>query len=286
MGKKCSILGVFLMVCFLLKAQTKEEPILPIVPIVPIVLNHFLVVVDTGTYQAILNSEILNSNFSYAYEKDENWEGIYIIGQDNYIEILHPQSIKNETMPVGFSWVCHTSLQANYIEKLDLQGSKMMDYSSDKEYDYLSFYTQDSSNLFTTWEMNKWQYESWTQKEYHDSLIFQTVDYNSPAESDSAKNYVFKNVSGIRVRLPSTEALNVSNYLTTLGYTVVSDNPNILKYANAIDFIELEFSSSREPATVSTIYFDLLTESEPKQILIGKSELFIQGNTGKWELHK
>jgi hypothetical protein len=268
---------IFLTVCLGVRAQTQD---------CSVVLNHFLIVVDSNTYQAILGSEILNSDFAYAYERNKNWEGIYIIGQDNYIEIFHPKSTSNEYLPIGLTWVCQASLFANYIEKYELPDNNVIEFSSDEDYDYLSLYTLDSSNLMTTQEMNKNQYESWTKKTFNDSLNFQTTDYNSSAESDSSKNYLFNNVTGIQINMNLRDSLRIKQYLNLIGYTVESKVQNKLKFSNSIDFIELDFSKNVEFASISVIYFKLNQLTELKRISLGNSEIVIEGNTGKWEINK
>ncbi len=278
-----NILILFLTICSGAHAQKPDCSVL---------LNHFYISVDSTTYQAILGSEILNSDFAYAYERNKYWEGIYLFGQDNYIEIFHPNSISNEYLPIGFTWICQASLVANCTEKYDLLDNNLITYSSDENYNELSVYTQDSiyiqnsASLMTTVEMNKNQYESWTKKTYNDSLIFQTTDYNSPAESDSSRNYLFNNVTGIQIKMNLKDSLSITQYLNLIGYTAESNTHDILKFSNSIDFIELDFSESVEFATISVIYFELNQPSETKQITLGNSEILIEGNTGKWELNK
>lgn len=247
-----------------------------------VLLNHVLIGVDSTTYQAVLSSEILNSDFAYAYERNKNWEGIYIIGQDNYIEVFHPNSVPNDHVPVGFSWICHASLAANCIENYSLPDSKQITYSSDNDFDYLSAYTKDSSNLMETMEMNKLHYESWTKKIFNDSLNFLTTDYNSVAESDSSKNYLFHNITGIQIELNSKDSLAITQYLNLIGYAVESNIPGHLKFSNSVDFIELHFSEDIELATISTIYFQLNQSMELKHFSIGSSEMILEGNEGKW----
>lgn len=274
---------IFLTICSGAQAQKPDCSVL---------LNHFYITVDSTTYQAILGSEILNSDFAYAYERNKYWEGIYLFGQDNYIEIFHPNSIPNEYLPIGFTWICQASLVANCTKKYDLPDNNLITYSSDENYNELSVYTQDSiyiqnsASLMTTVEMKKNQYESWTKKTYNDSLIFQTTDYNSPAESDSSRNYLFNNVTGIQVKMNLKDSLSITQYLNLIGYTVESNTHDILKFSNSIDFIELDFSENVEFASISIIYFELNQPSEPKQIPLGNSEILIEGNNGKWELNK
>jgi len=275
---------IFLTICWGARAQKQDCSVL---------LNHFLIVVDSTTYQTILDSEILNSDFAYSHEKQlRGYSGIYIIGQDNYIEIFHPKSVDDEKIPIGFSWICQSSLVANCMGKYDLSDDKLIKYSSDENFDYLAVSTQDSvyiqasSGLMTTREMNKDLYESWTKKTFNDSLNFQTTDYNSPAESDSSKNYLFKNITGIQIKLNLIDSLKITQYLKLIGYSVESNVQNKIKFSNSIDFIELDFSDNVEFASISMIYFELNQPTKSKHISIGNSEIIIEGNTGEWEINK
>ena len=252
-----------------------------------VVLNHFLVVVDSITYQEILTSKILNPKFAYSHEKKlKSWSGIYIIGQENYIEIFNPKSMQNEVLKPGESWICHTSMKVNHLESINVTNKKMFNYSTDEEYDDLSLYFQDSTKLFTTWEMNKNHYENWSKKTFSDSVTFLPVDYNSPAESDSLRNYLFNNVAGISVSINSSDSTNVVDYMTLLGYSKMLSNENKLRFSNSIDFIELDFHEEIEIPRITTVYFKLNSETKSERIQIGNSELVINGNQGVWELVK
>lgn len=275
---------IFLTICFGSQAQKQN---------CSVALNHFLITVDSTTYQAILDSNFLNSNFSYAYERTKFWEGIYIIGQDNYIEIFHPNSFVEEKIPIGLSWICHASMVANCTGKYDLPDNKQITYTLNDAFDELSVKTQDSvylaqdfSSLMTTREMKKNQYESWTKKTFNDSLIFITTDYNSPAESDSSKNHLFNNITGISINLNNRDSLSITQYLNVIGYTIESNIKNRVKYSNSIDFVELDFVKHVEFASVSAVYFKLNQYSELKRIALGNSEIVLDGTEGKWELNK
>lgn len=252
-----------------------------------IVLNHFLVIVDSTTYEAILKSKILNSNFAYAHEKKLNgYKGIYIIGQDNYLEIFSPKSIQNEIHQPGESWICHTSMKVNYLESLNIANRKSLIFSSNEEFDELSLYFKDTTNLFTTWEMNKNHYENWSKKTFNDSVTFLSIDYNSPAESDSARNYLFKNIEGIEISVNKSDSLEIIDYLTLIGYSKSNCKENKLRYANSTDFIEIVFHKENELARITSIYLKLKRKTKSESIRIGNSELFIKGDQARWELEK
>lgn len=251
-----------------------------------IVLNHFLVIVDSTTYKEILKSKILNSNFAYSHEKKLNgYSGIYIIGQDNYIEIFNPKSIQNEVHKPGESWICHTSMKVNHLENLKTT-KKMFKYSTNEEFDELSFYFKDSTNLFTTWEMNQNHYENWSKKTFSDSVNFLSVDYNSPAESDSSRNNLFKNVVGVRISINISDSLAVMDYMTLIGYSKTITQENKLRFSNSTDFIEIVFHKEKEIPRITTIYLKLNKKNKSERIQIGNSELVIKRDQAIWELEK
>lgn len=250
----------------------------------PIVLNHFLVVVDSMTYQEILKSEIITSQFAYSHEKKlAGYYGIYIIGQDNYIEIFNPHSIENEYHNPEESWICYTSMNANYLTELNTIKDNDFDFSSDDDADYLSMYFQDSSNLISTWEMKKSHYENWAKKSYHDSVSFLSVDYNSPAESDSSRNYLFNNILGIDVLVNIADSMIFTDYMKLMGYNQTEGIGNKMRFSNSVDFIEVVFLSDVKIPTITTVHMVLKNESKSKRIEIGKSILNIEGNKATWE---
>ncbi len=83
-----------------------------------------------------------------------------------------------------------------------------------------------------------------------------------------------------------TDSINVTQYLTLIGYNVESSDQNKITFSNSIDFIELDFSENVEFASISMIYFKLDQLTELKRITVGSSEIVMEGNTGKWEINK
>lgn len=277
MTKLLIILSLFLGTTSSIKGQNN---------IPKIVLNHFLVIVDSTTYEEILKSKILNSNFAFSHEKKlKGYSGIYIIGQDNYIEIFNPKSIQNEVHKPGESWICHTSMKVNQLENLNTS-KKMFNYSTNEEFDELSLYFKDSTNLFTTWEMNKNHYENWSKKTFSDSVNFLAVDYNSPAESDSSRNYLFNNVAGVSISINISDSLEIIDYMTLIGYSKTITKENKLRFSNSTDFIEIVFHKEKEIPRITTIYLKLNSENKSERIQIGNSELIIKGKQAIWELEK
>lgn len=269
-------LFIFLTFSPLLRAQESD---------CSVVLNHFLIFVDSTTYNEILESEVFNTKFAYSYERDKNWEGIYIIGEENYIEIFNPNSIPGEEYPAGTTWICHSSLKANCIKDYSLPNHKVS-FTEGNDYDEVSFILPDSSALFTTWEMKEKQYESWVKKPYSDTLNFKPTDYNSPAESDSSKNYLFNSVRGIEVLANRKDSVEIGDYFTMIGYEIVIDENDFLMYSNGTDYVELVYSNDIEISTITKIYFELDEVSKERDIIIGDSRIQLIGTTGIWELNR
>ncbi|NRA13156.1 MAG: hypothetical protein HRT57_14500 [Crocinitomicaceae bacterium] len=56
--------------------------------------NHSLLVLDSTTYDAAVNSEFI-SYFAFSYEKQlPGYQGFYLIGATNYLEFFHPKSME------------------------------------------------------------------------------------------------------------------------------------------------------------------------------------------------
>ena len=256
----------------------------------PVVLNHFYVSVDIETYQAIKASHLFTSDIALSYEKNKNWEGIYFIGSENYIEIFHPLSIPNEYIPVGFSWICLSSLQPNFLEHLDVTNHPQFSFESDDNYDDLSVFTKDSiyvknsASLISTMEMNRKRYESWTQKKWNDTLPFSPVDYNSPIESDSSLNFAFDNVAGLDLIVNTKDLNNLCSYLELVGYEKEAHSSSSIKYSNGKDFISIETSDEISLASIKSIHLTFDQFIPQKRLIIGTTVLQIFGKAGQWDL--
>lgn len=252
-----------------------------------IVLNHLMIVLDSATYQEILKSNFLSSNLAFSYEKKlKGYSGFYLIGQDNYIEIFNPKSIDNEINQVGTSWICYTSMKANYLKSINSSQFKSIEYSSDNDFNDLSLYFHDSTNLLTTWEMNKNHYENWSKKIFNDSVTYLSIDYNSPAESDSSKNYLFKNIEGFKAVIDNSDSVKVETYLELIGYKKTINKNNIIRYSNSFDFIEIDFQKDIKIPRITTIYFKLNRQTKSQQFQIGNSILLLNEDSGIWRLNE
>lgn len=248
----------------------------------PICFNHALLVLDSTTYSAVVNSKFLNK-FAFSHEKQlPGYQGFYLIGSTNYIELFHPKSIEGEVLKKGEIWICLASLKANYLKQLNPKNLSFIQYESDDQYNYLSLMIHDSINPITTWEMRKKQYESWTKKAYHDSVAFLPVDYNSPQESDSSSNYLMHDVIGIGLNLHPDDRSKVISYLKAVGFNSVSMSAGQMRMSNNDQFIELHVSEENESHSINRYYIQLNQSVDKRTEFIGNSRIECDGKLAIW----
>ena len=245
--------------------------------------NHSLLVVDSLTYSAVANSEFIKKHFAFSYERQlTGFQGFYLIGKTNYIELFHPKSMQEEDLEKGTIWICLASLRANYLEQLNKEKLNFIEFESDDTYNYLSLIVNDSINPISTWEMRKQQFESWTKKEYNDSIDFAPVDYNNPQESDSSSNYLLNDVKGIGISLNTKDSLIVIRYLEQIGYDSITEFEGHLRISNSDQFIELHMSNEIISMTINRYYIQLNRTVEESTEIIGNSRIESNGNSAIW----
>jgi hypothetical protein len=244
--------------------------------------NHSLLVLDSATYDAVVNSEFL-SRFAFSYEKNlTGYQGFYLIGETNYLEMFHPNSFEGEQMEHGTIWICLASLKANYLEQLNKEELDFIEFESDDDYNYLSLMIDDSINPITTWEMRRNQFESWTKKEYNDSITFLPVDYNNPQESDSSSNYLMNEVYGIGLSLNPTDSLKVISYLKEIGYDSYSVFNGHTRLSNNEQFVELHILKDINSLSINRYYIQLNKFVRQSTEVIGSSRIECDGKSATW----
>lgn len=247
-----------------------------------ICFNHSLLVLDSLTYAEAVKSEFLNQ-FAFSYQKQlPGYTGLYLIGRTNYLEFFHPKSMDGENLEIGEIWICLASLKANYLNQLNAKKLKFIEYESDDQFNYLSLMIKDSINPITTWEMRKNQYESWTKKEYHDSIDFLPVDYNSQEESDSSSNYLMNDVIGIGLSLNPSDSLKVVSYLAETGFDAYTRVNGMTRVSSNDQFFELDFIEDLRSPTISSYFIRLNESVEPMTEIIGNSWIECDGNLAIW----
>jgi len=252
----------------------------------PICFNHSVLVLDSVTYYAVVNSEFVKQ-LAFSQERQlTGYKGFYLFGKTNYIELFHPKSFDGYEEEEGGMWINLAPLKANYITNLNWEKLDFVKYESNDHYYDLSLIVGDSINPIATWEMTKEHYESWTKKEYNDSMDFLPVDYNSLQDSDSSSSYLMSDVKGIGIRLNPDDSLAIVGYLNTVGFAAVSEQNGLTRVSNNDQFFELHFSRDRKFPTINRFYIRLSKPVEPIIEIIGNSRIQCDGKLAIWYFEK
>jgi len=223
------------------------------------------------------------TQFAFSHEKQlPGYKGLYLIGATTYLEIFHPKSVAGEELKAGEFRVFLASLKANHLKKLNGQKLNHIVYESDDEYNYLSLMINDSTTPITTWEMKKEQYESWTKKEFLDSIAYLPVDYNSPQESDSSANYWMKDLVGIGLSLSAPDTSTIISYLQEIGFDQRSTTQDGLRFSDGDQFFELHLTNNRTSPTIDRYYIELNKPVTAKTEFLGKSRIECAGTEAIW----
>lgn len=248
----------------------------------PICFNHTLLILDSSTYHAAVNSEFIKK-FAYSQERQlKRYKGFYMFGKTNYIELFHPKSFDGHEEEAGGMWINLAPLKANYLKSLEWEGRDHFHYGSDEHFHDLSLILKDSVNPISTWEMTKEHYESWTHKKYNDSLDFLPVDYYSQQDSDPSSNYAMNDVIGIALITNHSDSRAMTDYLTTVGFQLVAEKGGVTTLANNDQFIELHRSEDQRSPAIYKYVIRLNEPVQPVDVIIGSSRIHCEGTTATW----
>lgn len=250
----------------------------------PICFNHSLLVLDSTTYKAVMQSDFLLNQFAYAEERQlTGYKGFYLFGSTNYIELFHQNSFDGEVLEKGEIYLCFASLKANYLNSIYNDDSNSIKYSSDENDNYLSIFINDSVYpTIETCEMQQGHYESWTHKAFNDSLVFLPVDYNSVEDSDSSFSYLMNDVIGVSISLSKKDTASVIEYLNTIGFKQITATEGVLKFISNEQFVELDINEQNNPITINKYYIRLNKTVELKTEIIGNSVLMCNEKIAIW----
>ncbi|MCG8575323.1 MAG: DUF5829 family protein [Flavobacteriales bacterium] len=245
-------------------------------------LNHLMLIVDSSSYEAICNSEFIQKQFAFSYHKKfGEWNGFYLIGERNYLEIFPEYDFTPPELETGVNWACLSSMKSGTLSTLN-QNETVFDLEEDSESTYLSLTLSDSLCPLSVWEMKKSYYESWTKKEFKEGMHFLDTDYNSPAESDSSKNYMFNNIIGISYQANEKDSSLIRTYFEACGYTISSSGAKSLILENGFEKIRFHFSPMIKGFSVESIEFELDVPYPILKLPFGNSRLEIAGKRARW----
>lgn len=247
-----------------------------------ICFNHAVLVLDSATYYEVVKSDFIKQ-FAFSQERQLNgYKGFYLFGKTNYIELFHPKSFDGYEEDEGGIWINLAPLKANYIKNLNWKNLPFVEYESNDHYYDLSLIVGDSINPIATWEMTKEHYESWTKKEYNDSIEFLPVDYNSSEDSDSSSNYLMNDVNGIGLSLNPDDSLAIVSYLMAVGFEAISEQNRLTRISNNDQFIELHISSTYNSPTINRFYIQLSKSVQKSTEVIANSRIECDGKSAIW----
>lgn len=248
----------------------------------PICFNHAVLVLDSVTYFAAVNSPFIQQ-FAFSRERQLNgYKGFYLFGKTNYIELFHPKSFDGYEETEGGTWICLAALEADYITRLKYKKRDFISYSLDDQFHELSLILNDSTSPIALWEMTRKHYENWTNKPYNSSMQFSPVDYNSPTDADSSSHYLMNDIQGIGLTLHPKDSADVLRYLHEVGFRSYSEMKGHTRVSNKDQFFELHFSNNSKAPTIHQFYISLNKSVQPTTEIIGNSTIEWNDKIAVW----
>ena len=264
----------FLFLLVISGSYAQQEPLIR--------LNHLMLVVDSATFISLLDSQPVEDQFWLKDEKElEYWKGLYIIGENNYLEIFHRNSMKNEVLDVGENWSCYASMKSDYVKSFTYD-STSIHFEEDDFFTTWSFELSNELSPFEVWEMNQLHYESWTKKEFEPGMTFEPSDYNSKAESDSSKQYLFDDLIGVTYTIPSADSERAIGFFQNFGYTIQERTMNSVSFENGAERISLIFEDDLDAVLINSLELKLQKDCPKDEFSIGSSIMSINGQTAVW----
>lgn len=267
-----------LFVCTLGSSYAQEQP--------TIRLNHLMLVVDSTTFTSLRDSPSIEDQFWFKEEKElKYWAGLYIIGENNYLEIFHQNSMKEEVLDVGENWTCYASMKSEYVNSLAYD-STCIQFEENEYFKFLSLELNNELSPFQVWEMNQLQYETWTKKEFESGMSFEPYDYNSKAESDSSKQYLFDDVIGVTYTIPSADSDRAIGFFKSFEYSILERTRDSVTFDNGAERITLIFKDEINTVLINSLELKLNKDCPKEELSIGTSTLKIDGNTAIWSFDR
>jgi hypothetical protein len=210
-------------------------------------LNHVYIVLDSDTFNAVNDSELITKEFS-GYEKrttttadGDTWSGSYLYGMETYIEFFDIAT--EDWARVGYSGLALGVEEADAISWVGEQLSKVL---TDCSVRYsLRRLDKDGSEVpwfYYTWlecgeEENVKALYLWIM-EYHEDFLSTMMPEMYPESGDiTRKSYLqrfsdperhVRNISGIRVLLPTEESAVLVAELRAVGWSITQQSESTI----------------------------------------------------------
>jgi Family of unknown function (DUF5829) len=222
-------------------------------PLPPVLLNNVYIVLEANTYNAIINSDFIKSNFVGGGERtvtaNTSWTGAYFFGQETYIEFYNPEkNIDPHNKVVSNSGVIFdieqeggsatlqyalkrtdsafaaTTATVLFPRKIGASATNIkVPNTPEKEVSWAYFTTSRYQN------QTQRRFKSWTM-EYHPKYLQNAYPDGKPAENgitrrqylarqyDSTK--LVRNITAVCIALDSVEKSRFIRELKASGYAV------------------------------------------------------------------
>ena len=251
-------------------------------------INHVYLVLSANSFHEIKDNAFLNTHFANIEHKvlhsgtGLDWEGIYIRGQDTYIEFFYPQG------DVQFSkqWNSGIGLGTDKVGALDTVYNNLKQAVPDVvqktftrtvegvEQDWFTYVTQKES--FIAPNLSLWCMEY--NKEYCKSDDVSRKAYNAPYY-DPTK--IFKNITGLTIAVDKEYQDNFIDILRASGYTCTAEEKHHF-ICKIQDFTIEVIQASDTIKGIRQITLELNTSVDSQVLKLGETTLTLENTKGTW----
>lgn len=253
------------------------------------VLNHIYLVVAAPAFQSIKNNSFLRQHFAHIEHKivdgkgGDSWEGIYIWGEETYIELLAPQ----KSGPRAKAGITGVGLGVDESADVDplhhaLQGAlphvnigTYTRHVTGAEKKWFTFITQ--KNSYSIPNHSLWAMAYHPAYTGHNDISRKT--YNAPFY-DPTK--LFKNVTDIKIAVAGDAQAAYVHFLQAAGF----DCTEIKKHHHMCQGSKIRIEiipETRHAIGLQEVTCTLNTSVERQQHQIGDSKLTLERATGHWD---
>ena len=251
-------------------------------------LNHLYHVLSLESFNDIKDHRFLKDNFANIEHKklksaNSNWEGIYIRGENTYIELFYPQGNKQFRSQGRFG----IGLGTDNIRDIDdiystLQQNipnickhKFTRQIKSQEIDWFKYVTQNDS--YISEHMSYWIMEY--EENYCNSTNISRKAYNSPFyESDK----LFKDITQITIAIELKSQLNFAYILKNLGFKCTESSSTQQTWCNQ-DFVLNIIPSTHQTIGVQQIIMELNYSTPSQNLKIGQTNLTLKNKLAVWD---
>jgi len=256
-----------------------------------IFINHVYLVLSSNSFEAIKDNAFLNSQFANVEHKnlasnnDLKWEGLYIRGENTYIELFYPQGeaqfSKKGNSGIGLGTDKVGDINLVYVNlkntAANISKNKFTRTVEGKEQVWFTYVTQKDSFIAPYLSLWLMEYEP----SYCGSKDITRKTYNKPYYEPSK---LFKNISGLTIAIEVGSQENFINLLNNSGY-VCSQISEAHYKCQAHDFTIEIIPQTPTQKGIQKIDLALNTSVKPQSHKLGDAILTLEGSSGTWKFY-